>query len=117
MQRHAICVVLNNCIKYIYPSSLRLLEDVQPSSTIQKGVVSVVGVYDTKKTALKQAKIKFEGISHACYEEGAFLRPEDFEETLDNCATVGDKGVVLLQRDMEGEEEKVEIQKMSLIED
>jgi hypothetical protein len=76
-----------------------------------------VGVYDTKKTALKQAKIKFEELSHGCYEEGAFPHPENFEETLDNCATVGDKGVVLLQRDMEGEEEKVEIQKMPLIED
>jgi hypothetical protein len=79
--------------------------------------VSVVGVYGTKEIALKQAKIKFEELSHGCYEEGAFLQPDIFEETLDNCATVGDKGVVLLQRDMEGEEEKVEIQKMPLIEE
>jgi hypothetical protein len=34
MQRHAVCVVLNNCIKDIYLSSLRLLEDVQPSRAL-----------------------------------------------------------------------------------
>jgi hypothetical protein len=78
--------------------------------------VTVVGVYGTKETALKQAQIKFEEMAHGFYENGAFIEPEIFEETFDRCPTVGDTGIVLLLRDKEDEVEKVEIQKMPLIE-
>ena len=77
-----------------------------------------VGMYSTKELAISNARKAFEAHSNGFFHDGKFTEPEIFEETIDNSKKMGDsffqEECVYLQRDMEGDEVSVSLEKVAL---
>ena len=83
--------------------------------------MQTVGAFSSKALAIKNARAAFQDNSCGNFVNGAFTEPErDFmephayEDTQDDSGTIGDSGVVLMQRDMEGHEVSVSLQTVTL---
>jgi hypothetical protein len=77
-------------------------------------ILEILGVYSSKTLAIENAKIAFEDKSNGFYKNGEFTEPEIFEETDDNTESIGDEGVVLLQKDQEGDWNMISLGKKQL---
>ena len=88
-----------------------MLEDKDPYRNPE---VQTVGTFSSKALAIKNARAAFQDNSHGCFVNGAFTDPNAFEDTQDNSGTIGESGVVFMQRDQEGQEVSVSLQTVTL---
>lgn len=69
----------------------------------------IPGAFSSKQLAMENAKRTFETYSDGFYIDGAFTEPDIFDKTQDNTNTIGESGVLLYQKDREGEWKKLSL--------
>jgi hypothetical protein len=77
-------------------------------------VPEILGVYSSKTLAMQNAKVAFEDRSNGFYKNGEFTEPDIFEETDDNTESIVDEGILLFQKDREGDWNKISLKKKLL---